>query len=51
MKANQKCLNFDDEILPTKYSIEKKWLSFTDLQIYEYKNIKGDICSEMYISD
>ena len=31
--------------------LQKKWLSFTDLQIYEYKNIKGDICSEMYISD
>ena len=24
---------------------------FTNLKIYEYKNIKGDNCSEIYISD
>ena len=37
MKTNLKYLDIDDEILPTKYIIEKMMFF---LQIYKYMNIK-----------
>ena len=50
LKISQYCWYKISQVLLTNVITKKRWF-FTNLEIYQYKNIKGDNWNEMYSSD